>query len=391
MDSPRPPQDDENGRTVAVDRAVLEAASLFSLEPSLAAIAEGARTITGARFGAVGLAGPDPEEFSVFVTAGLTDAEIDAIGPLPRVHGLLGAVLAEGTPLRAADIRADPRASGWWPSAHPPMTALLGAPLRVGGAVLGAVYVANEAGDPPFGAEDEAALVRLADRAAAVVRALRQAEDGRLLVLSAERARIARDLHDALSQSLFSIGLRAEAARRDLTGAPERADGHLASIADTAREARAELGAVVEGLRPPALDDEGLPRALRGLAAVLDRLGEAQVDVDVDVDVDVGLAGEPEPSPARDREVFLILQEALVNAVRHAHAGHVRLTLGAENGGLRAEVADDGVGFDPEDTRARARRMGLNAMRQRAAALGAELRVESSPGRGARVLLWVPG
>ena len=202
-------------------------------------------------------------------------------------------------------------------------------------------------------------------------------------MLSAERARIARDLHDALSQSLFSIGLRADAARRDLTGAPERADGHLASIADTAREARAELGAVVEGLRPPAIDDEGLPRALRGLAAVLDRLGEAHVEVD--------LTDEPEPSPARDREVFLILQEALVNAVRHAHAGHVRLILGAEGTGLRAEVADDGVGFDPEDARARARRMGLNAMRQRAAALGAELRVESSPGRGARVLLWVPG
>jgi signal transduction histidine kinase len=385
MRSPRTPEDDDSGAMDAAARAVLEAASLFSLEPSLAAIAEGALSITGARFGAVGLAGPDPEEFSVFVTAGLTDAEIDAIGPLPRVHGLLGAVLGEGTPLRAADIRADPRASGWWPSAHPPMTALLGAPLRVGGAVLGAVYVANEAGDPPFGAEDEAALVRLADRAAPVVRALRQAEDGRLLVLSAERARIARDLHDALSQSLFSIGLRAEAARRDLTGAPERADGHLASIADTAREARAELGAVVEGLRPPAIDDEGLARALRGLAAVLDRLGEAHVDVD--------LTGEPEPepSPARDREVFLILQEALVNAVRHAHAGRVRLTLGAEGGGLRAEVADDGVGFDPEDARARARRMGLNAMRQRAAALGAELRVESSPGRGARVLLWVPG
>ncbi len=367
----------------AADRAVLDAASLFSLEPSLAALAEGARRITGARFGAVGLAGPDPEEFSAFVTAGLTDAQIDAIGPLPRVHGLLGAVLADGAPLRVADIRADPRASGWWPRAHPAMTALLGAPLRVGGAVLGAVYVANEAGGPPFGAEDEAAIVGLADRAAPLVRSLREAEDGRLLVLSAERARIARDLHDALSQSLFSIGLRAEAARRDLAGAPGRADVHLASIADIARDARAELGAVVEGLRPPAIDDEGLPRALRSLAGALDRLGEADVEVD--------LTDEPEPAPERDREVFLILQEALVNAVRHAHARRVRLTMRGEDGGLRAEVADDGVGFDPEDARARARRMGLNAMRQRAAALGGELRVESSPGEGARVLLWVPG
>jgi signal transduction histidine kinase len=105
----------------------------------------------------------------------------------------------------------------------------------------------------------------------------------------------------------------------------------------------------------------------------------------------VDLTDEPQPSPARDREVFLILQEALVNAVRHARARRVRLSIRGEGGGLRAEVADDGVGFDPEDARARARRMGLNAMRERAAALGAELRVESSPGRGARVVLRVPG
>lgn len=384
MTRPRRPDADGDGSDrEAGEAALLEAAALFSLRPSLAVLAEGARRLTGARFGAVGLPGPEPEEFSAFVTAGLTDAQIDAIGPLPRLHGLLGAVMSEAAPLRTPDLRADPRSRGWWPRAHPPMSALLGAPLLVGESVVGAVYVANDAGKRPFDAADEWALVRMAGRAAPLVRALRQAEDGRVLAVAAERARMARDLHDALSQSLFSIGLRAEAAARDLDRAPERASAHLASIAELARTARRELGVVVEGLRPPSVDEEGLDAALGSLAATLDRLGPAEVSVRA--------TGEPEPSPERDREAFLILQEALVNAVRHGRARRVELELRHEAGALAAEVRDDGVGFDPATPPARSGRMGLSAMRERAAALDAHLEVRSRPGEGVTVTLRVPG
>lgn len=361
---------------------MVAAARAAALEPCLAAVAQGARALTGARFAAVGLPGPEPEEFSHFVSAGLTDAQIEAIGPLPRMHGLLGAVLAEARPLRVPDIRADPRARRWWPRAHPPMTALLGVPLAAGGAVVGALYAANGPDGRAFGAPEEAALLELADAVAPLVHARRHAEDHGLPLLAAERARIARDLHDGLSQTLFSIGLQAEAAQRTLSEGARTARAPLADIAALARSARADLRAAVAGLRVPDADADGLGPALAGLVALLDRLGPGAVSAVV--------APHPEPNPERARAAFLILQEALLNAVRHAGAQHVSLDLGSDGDALVASVGDDGRGFDPGDPRAGLGRIGLGAMRERAAALGAELEIASGP-TGTRVTLRLPG
>jgi len=316
------------------------------------------------------------------VTAGLTDQEIDAIGPLPRAHGLLGAVLAESAPLRVPDIRSDRRARRWWPRTHPAMGPLLGVPLVAETALVGALYVANDAGGRAFDEADEAALRALAERAAPLARTLRRADDTGVLMLASERARIARDLHDALSQSLFSIGLRADAARLELASEPGRAAAHIESIGELARTAREELSAAVEGLRAPAVDDEGLARALERLVALLDRLGDGRVRAEV--------RAEPALSPERARQAYLVLQEALVNAVRHARAAEVRLELTPDGAGVRAEVSDDGVGFRPDDARMRARRLGLNSMRERAGAIGATLEVESALGEGTRVVLVIP-
>jgi len=378
-----PASDAGAGGLDEVARTVLEAAKAWALEPSLERIAEGARRLTGARYAAVGLPGPDPEEFAHFVTAGLTDAQIDAIGPLPRAHGLLGAVLADAAPLRVADIRADPRARRWWPRAHPSMTALLGVPLMLADAPIGAIYAADGPDGPGFGAGHERALVGLATAVAPLVRAIVLADEGRVLIVAAERARIARDLHDALSQTLFSIALRADAAGSLLREGGGAAAAHVDRIAELASTAHEELGALVSGLRPPAVEEEGLARALERLVGLLDRLGGPRVIADLDA--------EPELAPDRAREAFLILQEALVNAVRHAAAREVRLTLRADGTGVRAEVRDDGRGFDPRDRAARGRRLGLTAMTERAGAIGATLALESSPGAGARVTLVVPG
>jgi signal transduction histidine kinase len=365
-----------------IARTVLAAAQAWSLEPSLTRIAEGARRLTGARYAAVGLAGTDPGEFSHFVTAGLTDEEIDAIGPLPRAHGLLGAVLTDGAALRVPDIRADPRARRWWPRAHPAMTALIGAPLRHFDGPFGAIYAADGPDGPGFGSGDADALADLARAVGPLVRALSLAEEGRALLVAAERARIARDLHDALSQTLFSIALRADAARSLLGDAGGAAAEHVARIAELAGTAHEELGAMVSGLRPPAVEEEGLARALERLVDLLDRLGGPRVVGDIDAD--------PPLPPDRAREAFLILQEALVNAVRHAAAREVRLTIAADGPGVRGEVRDDGRGFDPADPRNR-RRLGLTAMHERARAIGAALEIESRPGEGSRVTLVVPG
>jgi signal transduction histidine kinase len=105
--------------------------------------------------------------------------------------------------------------------------------------------------------------------------------------------------------------------------------------------------------------------------------GEIQLDLEADV----------EPNPSRAREILRIAQEALSNAVRHAHADHIRLRLGSEDGRVVLEVRDDGAGFDPDAPEVRSRRLGLTSMEERARRLGGRLTVASAPGGGTTVRL----
>jgi signal transduction histidine kinase len=192
---------------------------------------------------------------------------------------------------------------------------------------------------------------------------------------------MARELHDALNQSLFSLSLTARAASRHLATDPERTAEELGEIATLSRQAMAELRAVVEGLRTPDVDRDGLLPAIRSLAELMSRVHH--IEVDVVADGDPGLEGRVE------HEVFRIVQEALTNAVRHARAASVTVSvLNDEN--LEVVVDDDGIGFDPEAQSSRGRRLGLTSMRDRASSLGGRLIITSSPGKGATVRLEVP-
>jgi signal transduction histidine kinase len=192
---------------------------------------------------------------------------------------------------------------------------------------------------------------------------------------------MARELHDALNQSLFSLSLTARAASRHLATDPERTAEELSEIATLSRQAMAELRTVVEGLRTPDVDRDGLVPAIRGLAQLMSRVHH--IEVDVVADGDPGLEGRVE------HEVFRIVQEALTNAVRHAQAASVTVSV-LNNEKLEVIVDDDGIGFDPEAQGSRGRRLGLTSMRDRASSLGGRLIITSSPGNGATVRLEVP-
>jgi signal transduction histidine kinase len=109
------------------------------------------------------------------------------------------------------------------------------------------------------------------------------------------------------------------------------------------------------------------------------------------VDVGLRVAGAPRLDPEAEGEVFRIAQEALQNALRHAHAGRVEVRLEAENGRVGLAVADDGIGFEAENRELRGRRLGLTSMEERARAVGGVLTIESSPGAGTTVRLEVGG
>jgi signal transduction histidine kinase len=350
------------------------------VDPVLQRLVHAARELGGARYAALGI--PDGEgAFARFISSGMSDELIAAMGPLPRTHGLLGAMLTSPEPYRTGDIRADPRFRGWWPSAHPLMRSFLGVPIVARGEIIGALYLTDKEGDDAFSEEDQRLIVLLAAHAAIAIANARLHERSRELSIVEERNRLARELHDSVTQKLFGVTLTAEAAATMIDRDTTEAKAQLRRLQELTREAMEELRSLIFELRPPEAESEGLATALRKHVDVLQSVhGDA---------VALSLEGDAEPRTDA-AEVLRIAQEALQNALRHAHARRVDIRLDAIDGHLRVAVADDGVGFDPDEPGLRSRRLGLTSMEERARALGGTLSIDSRPGVGTTVVLEVP-
>lgn len=380
----------------AVNAAILAMNRRLDVRDVLQTIVASARDLLDAQYAALGV--PDDHGgFAQFVVDGVTDEEWKAIGPLPRQHGILAAMLHDATPQRLDDVRTDPRFEGW-PSAHPELTDFLGMPVADGERVLGALFLANKTCDDTeddgtghaprgcaFTAEDEDLLRLLAQHAAIALTNARLYERSRELTIAGERARIAHDLHDAVAQKLFSLRLTAQAAVALVDRDPARAKSELHGVGRLAADAAEELRAAVVELRPAALDEDGLVAALRTQAQVLDRAHSAGIAFTAE--------GSARALPAAQEEALLrVAQEALHNALRHADAANVGVTLDyGTSGGALLRIADDGRGFDPRAVRRAGRHLGLVSMRDRARGVGGRLTVESAPGKGAVIKLEVPG
>jgi signal transduction histidine kinase len=371
------------GALKAVSDAVLAVASQLSVEEVLQQLVHRARELAGARYAALGI--PDGEGgFSRFLVSGMSDELVAALGPLPRTHGMLGAMLDGPEPFRTSDIHTDSRFRGWWPRGHPDMRSFLGVPITTPDGVIGAFYLTEKEGAPDFSEADEELIQLLAAHAAIAITNARLYERSHELSVLSERNRLALELHDAVSQKLFSMVLTAEAVGtllgRDTAAAQEK----VARLRELAEEALGELRSLIDELRPPDLDRDGLPGALRKQVEVLQELHGIEIELDVDEAV---AAGDGE----RDRQVLRIAQEALQNALRHAGAHRIAVRLAGLDGGLALEVEDDGVGFVPDDPQLRSRRLGLTSMEERAERLGGRLEIRSSPAAGTTVRLEVTG
>jgi signal transduction histidine kinase len=362
----------------AVSDAVLAVAAQQSVEDVLQQLVDRARELAGARYAALGT--PDGEGgFTRFLVAGMSDELIAALGPLPRTHGMLGAMLETAEPFLTTDIHGHPRFRGWWPAQHPDMRSFLGVPIVAPEGVIGAFYLTEKEDGGGFDAADQELIELLAAHAAIAITNAGLYERSRELSMLAERNRLALELHDAVSQKLFSLVLTAEAAGTQLDRDGTAARAHVARLQELAREALEELRSLILELRPPELERDGLSGALRKHVEAVRRLH--RVRIDVDVDDAVGGGGR------RDGEVLRVAQEALQNAVRHAGAERIGVRLGLQDGRLVLEVSDDGAGFDPADPGLRSRRLGLTSMEERARRLGGRLEIRSAPGAGTTVRL----
>jgi len=366
-----------------VSQAVLSVTRQKSVRDVLQVIVRSARSLVGARYAALGV--PDEgDSFAEFVVDGISDAEWAAIGPLPRRHGMLAVLLNEGKPERLADIRADPRFEGW-PAAHPLMSHFLGVPVRDGDRVLGIIFAANKtsaaAAGRGFTERDEEILSLFAAHAAIALTNARLYERSRELSVMTERSRLARDLHDAVTQKLFSIRAHARAAAvlaaRDPVDAP-RVRAEIEVVGELGAEAHAELRAVIDGLAPPDLEAAGLAESLHRYAVLAGRAHGVPVTF---------TAGRvPGLGPETEAALYRVAQEALHNALRHAAASGVRVSLSRAARQVVLEVRDDGLGFAPETVPIG---LGLASMRERAAAAGGTLTVRSGT-KGTVVRMTVP-
>jgi signal transduction histidine kinase len=201
-------------------------------------------------------------------------------------------------------------------------------------------------------------------------------EQAQQLAVMKERNRLARDLHDSVTQALYGVTLYAEAATRRLQqGDTDLASGHLSEIRETAQESLREMRLLIFELRLPLLKQEGLIAALQArLEAVEGRVG---LETALIVEGDGPLSAEVEEG------LYRIAQEALNNALRHACASSVSVRLHL-NKTVTLEIEDNGVGFDPAGAQEHAS-FGLRGMQERAARLGGEFTVRSSPGGGTKI------
>jgi signal transduction histidine kinase len=269
------------------------------------------------------------------------------------------------------------------------------APACHSGVLLGYVVATRVADDPPFAAADDAVLATVGDRLGvalhnrrlddalqATLDDLRRTNDelrasrARLVAASdAERRRIERDIHDGAQQHLVALAVNVRLARDLIADDPAGAAAALDAIGVGLRDAIQELRELAQGVYPPLLADSGLADALRSATA------RAANDVTLRADGIGRYRADVEAA------VYFACLEALQNAAKHAPGATVRMTLSGDGGAVRAEIVDDGPGFDQRTV---VRGAGLASIADRIGAVGGTAAWDTAPGRGTRLVLDVP-
>ncbi|GIW34254.1 GAF domain-containing protein [Meiothermus sp.] len=252
-------------------------------------------------------------------------------------------------------------------------------PIRLDGEVFG-VFSINNLLPHTLGPEEQRAFTSLARRAAVAIRNAHLYAEAQGKAALEERQKLARNLHDSVSQAIYGIVLGVRTAKTQLARNPEQAPAALDFVLNLAEGAIAEMRALIFELRPESLKQEGLVAALAKQAAALRaRHG---------LPLEAHLGPEPAMSLEAKEALYRVAQEALNNIAKHAKAHKAHLRLQQANGMVQLEICDDGVGFDSQ--REYPGHLGLVSMRERIERLGGRFEVVSSPGAGTTVRANLP-
>jgi len=340
----------------------------LTLDEVLAMVRQEARDVTGAQGGSVFLL-----EDEAWLREAGDDVELDPLSQRIPVSGTLtGEAMRSGRPMLVNDY-----SSGLAETRTPSRKtdSLLAVPLQVEGTSIGAVNVANKPGG--FTENDARILGLLADVGAVAIESARLREKADRAAIRQEREWLARELHDSVTQAMYSVTLYAEATRLALEAEKEDvAFYNLRELQAMAREALVDIRLLIFELHPPILEGQGLAASLRiRLAAVENRAG---------LQTELHVEGARILPLAIEEDLYRIALEALNNAVRHAHAQRVKVRVLFEEQLVGLEISDDGVGYDAA-TAGDNGGMGLRSMEERARRINGRLIVDSVPGKGTTI------
>jgi signal transduction histidine kinase len=365
----------------ALDRATRAIAGELDLERVLQQIVDSVRALVQTRYAALGIVGSD-ELLERFITSGIAPALRARIGHLPRGHGLLGTIIREGVSLRIPDIANHPDSYGF-PASHPPMHSFLGVPIRVGGETVGNFYLTEKANAEEFSAKDQEIVEMFALHAGIAIQNAHLHQEVQKLAIVDERLRISRDLHDGIIQSIYGVSLSLEEVL-ELVGTddPEavaRVDRAIDRLHTTIGDIRQFIVALG-------------PQGEEGIAAIVEATARellAGSPTELAVDLSGAATIDQRMTPEAGHELVQIAREALSNIARHSQAHNATLRIALADDIAEMLIEDDGAGFDPA-RRLGSTHFGLANLRDRAAAVGGSLEVDSEPGRGTRIIVRLP-
>jgi signal transduction histidine kinase len=333
--------------------------------------------------GSIFLLDEDPNMLRLAAWHNQSDFYIRSYNRVQIGEQLTGYVARTGEVLVVAHPLDDPRLSNPNLKQETFKKFYLGVPLKSKGNVLGVVNMTSTT-IRKLEPRDLEMYSAIGNQVGVAVDNARLYQQSAELAAVDERNRLARDLHDSVTQTLFSITLTAESIKAMLTKKPERVEGQVDRLQNLARSALAEMRSLIFQLRPAALQEQGLVAALDKHIAVMKAKDLYKVDFNV--------VGERRLSDEHEQTLYRIAQEAFNNINKHSQAKHVSIDLNFSDDEANLIIKDDGLGFDAETVLAQRNRasLGLTSMRERTELAGGSYTIESTPGNGTIVKVHLP-
>jgi signal transduction histidine kinase len=363
-------------------RRMLEATLLLEADLELPVLLrhliEEACSMTGARYGALGVLDDQGTALAEFLTVGLEQDEERRIGARPTGRGVLGLLITDPRPLRLDNLSSHTDSFGFPPN-HPPMTSFLGVPIKVRGHVYGNLYLTDKVGWSEFTRDDEALVEALAIVSGIAIENARLHQRVREAAVYEDRDRMARDLHDTVIQRLFAVTLSLQSM-----AATARGEG----IADRLAQAVSDLDATIRQVRSTIYElgstpvDQGIRANFVSLVHELTPMVGFEVRVSFDGPIDAAISDD------LAEHLSAVIREAVTNIGRHAQATEASLVVRVHDGLCQLIVRDNGLGMRAPETTDGG--LGLGNLRRRAEKLNGQFLIESSESGGTLLTWQVP-